>query len=207
MRKLEIGLDFDNVICDTAPRMWYVKNQYRMQQQLRQNSRTRNYPYEPSDEESYRYIQTRTYHEGNPLHLDWIKEANYYTHRLIRDGHSLSVITARTNAALWIAKEVLEIGGLNENNLKAIVGVGYPGSKASAAAELNLDVFFDDTLSHLVELEGIVPNRFLLSPRRRCYWEKADDTIPEDIIRINDWREFYQKLGDITISHSTVDAE
>jgi len=69
----------------------------------------------------------------------------------LKNGHNVTVITARDGIGLEIAKEWT----LKEGILLDFIGVGYGGSKATAAS--GLDIYMDDDLDKLEQLIGIVP--------------------------------------------------
>ena len=102
---------------------------------------------------------------------------------LQNEGHELGVVTSRdgeflNTAILWARLQGLSL---------PFCGVGHEKSKASALA--GYDVFLDDDLSKLADLQGIVPHRFLFS-----HGYNLHHVLPSGVIRVDSWQEFYDHI-------------
>lgn len=103
--------------------------------------------------------------------------------QLLALGHTLLVVTSRTEVELEIAKEWSLNQGLNLD----FFGVGYGVSKAAACT--GLDVYIDDDLDKLEPLVGIVPHRFLFS-----WGYNSHIGIGAVAKRIGSWEEFRKTI-------------
>jgi hypothetical protein len=114
-----------------------------------------------------------------------VPDALAYVPWLLRDGHSLRVVTNRSEAHqnLRCACEWLRDHSLN----LPIIGVVYGNSKASACR--GLDVFVDDDPNKLAELDGIVKHRLLLR------WPHTKhQSAPPGVVELHSWREIYSYI-------------
>ena len=103
--------------------------------------------------------------------------------RLMASGHTLLVVTSRTETELEIAKEWCAKQGLALN----FIGVGYGRSKAEAC--VGLDVYIDDDLDKLEPLVNIVPHRFLFSWGYNSHIALGTIALP-----ISSWKEFCKTI-------------
>lgn len=134
--------------------------------------------------DQYRDVQhivhtDREANQGSPL-LDGLRE---YLPRIMA-RHCTAIVTARDGDALRWARYRLEREGLNIRS----VGVGHGRSKRDATR--GLDVFVDDDLDKLADLE--VPHRFLFTHEYNLH-----ETLPEGIVRAYSWADLYRKIGRI----------
>lgn len=101
-------------------------------------------------------------------------------------NHELQIITSRDEESVLIAKAWLEKHKIHI----PIVGVGQGVSKVTAAR--GFDVFIDDDLEKLIELQGVVPHLFLFS------WPyNSQEFLPDQIKRVIGWNHFVKLVESI----------
>lgn len=98
--------------------------------------------------------------------------------RLQQLGHTVEIVTARSEVSLGIAQAILQRQGLSLN----MHGVGYGSAKTEQLQDF--DVFIDDDPKHLLPLLESGISLFLMSTK-----ENADFDHP-GITRVNSWEEF-----------------
>lgn len=186
---LQIGLDFDGVICDSgllkqlgAKRLYGIDIPHEHTTGASIISRgilTR---------EQYDRLQTEVYDSKAYLQeMKEVSEAFRFIRCLQREGHDVRIVTARydddreSNARTWLSLHDLSIP------LSIVKG------KCNKPAHCQgLDVYIDDEVSNLQNLEGIVPHRYLYS------WDYNEHLIvPRGIERVSSWKAFYEKIGGI----------
>lgn len=134
--------------------------------------------------QKYRLLQKLVYEtRGVGLRLEPVQGALEVIQRLLSIGHSVTVITSRSEAGVQIAKEWTQINGLEIN----LVGAGKNTTKAPLCLEHRISHFFDDDYHKLEPLAGIVPHRFLLSTKHNLHIE-----TDEAIGRVSTWEEIEQ---------------
>jgi uncharacterized HAD superfamily protein len=102
---------------------------------------------------------------------------------LVGKGHELKIITSRYPDA----KEHIENWLTNHSINIPLVCIGHGISKADEAKLL--DVFVDDSVKKLTELEGVVPNKFLFTQPYN-----SEDVLIKQIYRINNWKDLLSKI-------------
>lgn len=183
LRKLKIGLDFDDVIGEThgvkveaAAKLFNVRVDPAL---FRKKYLTAN---GILSLQQFDKVQDVTFVQPvetvNP-------DALLYIGLLKMNGHELSIVTARSGPTLIPA---IECCGMNEIDLP-IVGVGKGVSKAKALR--GFDVFFDDDAGNLAKLVGVVPYLFL---HDRDF--NRSDPLPHGVQRVN-WFRFYEEVRQI----------
>ncbi|PIP60871.1 hypothetical protein COX00_00815 [Candidatus Uhrbacteria bacterium CG22_combo_CG10-13_8_21_14_all_47_17] len=182
-KRLSIGVDFDGVIVDTTA--------------LKQEQALRLYGVSLKSHEckegaviskglmthaQYRELMARVCGDmGVGLQMESLEGSIEFLQKLLRQGHSIKIITARADADLEVAKQWCA----EKNLVIDFVSVGYGGSKLEAAE--GLDIYIDDDLQKLLPLQGKVQNLFLF------HWSyNADDLEPAEIKRVSSW----QKIED-----------
>ncbi len=114
----------------------------------------------------------------------------HFLPQLLDDGHTVLVVTSRSDVSLEIAKEWSVRQGLKLD----FVGVGYGKSKANAAKDL--DFYVDDDFDKLEQLIDIVPNRFLFS------WDyNADVEVGTIAKRLASWEDLYLTVREFEDSY------
>ncbi len=164
---MRIGLDFDDTIADALglKRSW-ISQKFSIP--LDQPIDTKDPKYKESKNEMYRDREfTLEYLKPRVGSLEAISQ-------LVR-SHDLSIVTSRSGDVLGIARDWLNINGVE--NLE-VNGVGYGNSKLDACREL--DIFVDDELRKLVNLVGSVKHLFIITTE-----ENKDEQLPEGIKRID----------------------
>jgi len=106
-----------------------------------------------------------------------------YLPRIIRDGHSVTIITSRGDIGVEIAKE----WSLKRNLVLNFIGVGHKDNKAEAAT--GLDIYMDDDFDKLESLIGIVPRLFLFSWEYNKHIKNIDP-----VVRVESWKEFFNSI-------------
>ena len=182
---MKIGLDFDGVISncaklksDCAKRLFSVYipgTQFKKDFVLENGWLT---------EEQYQEITKAVYYtrEVGTL-MEPVDGTLSFVPKLLKDGHTVLVITSREKINLEIAREWMERHRLPLD----LVGAGLHNSKAHAAT--GLDVYVDDDLPKLEPLVGVVPNLFLFS---WGYNQRFNET--GIAVRVFTWKELYRRI-------------
>ncbi|MBT3303914.1 hypothetical protein HN592_00845 [Candidatus Woesearchaeota archaeon] len=178
---MKIGLDFDGVIHNSA----------KLKSRVCEDLYGKQLPLENCDAtklngvislEHYRELQeTVASSEKYAKFMEAIPEAIETIKKLIADGHNVSVVTARINNKLNIARTWLKEQGVEI----LFEGVGQDRSKKEKCEEC--DVYIDDTAKLLEDLN--VKHKFLFS------WPYNTDK--EGFNRVNNWSEFYEEINKI----------
>lgn len=129
----------------------------------------------------YRELQKIVY--GTPevgLLMSPVDNVLRYVPRLLSEGHTILVVTSRSEEGLEIAKK----WSINYGLPLDFIGVGHGNSKAGAAT--GLDLFVDDDLDKLKQLVGVVPHRFLFS-----WGYNAHIEIGSIAKRVASWKSLY----------------
>lgn len=103
-------------------------------------------------------------------------------------GNEVRIVTGRDGDAARFASSRLRGIGIGI----PLTGVGHGVSKRDATR--GLDVFIDDDLDKLVDLE--VPHRFLFTHEYNLH-----ERLPEGIKRVYSWEDLYQKIEKIAEVH------
>lgn len=106
-----------------------------------------------------------------------------YISKLQSRGAKITVISNINHAGVPFAKQWLRMHGIRDVEFVS-VGIGMP---KSAWLEHHFDVFVDDKLSGLTNIEGVVPRRILFS-----HPYNAAVVLPVGIERANGWRQAYE---------------
>lgn len=177
---LTLGLDFDGVFSDCTE----------LKERVANDEHSRSYDALDPDEKSD--VRTIAYGDREyGLDMVPIEDAFKYVTKLHEDGHDITVITSRDGRFLDVATEWYE-----EQRERApydvpeldFVGVGYPGSKAPACKEADVDVFVDDDLDKLEHLIDDVPYRFHFTGE---YETETDTKVAEPV---EHWEELYEEI-------------
>jgi uncharacterized HAD superfamily protein len=136
----------------------------------------------------YRHLQKQIYETREigltMLPIDGVPEIPY---KLQKDGHELAIVTSRGGQASQIAREWLE-----EKRLDIpLIGIGGGVSKAKACE--GLDAYVDDDMDKLLEVEKVVPNRYLFSQGYNQHINLPKSTGK----RINSWQHFYEEISSL----------
>lgn len=183
MEPLRIGLDFDGVFSDCD--------------RLKNDVATVFYdmPYQELDDDRKRAVRNAAY--GNQQFvrkMEPLPDAFKYVTKLHQDGYDIRVITSRDGEFLNLAKDWFsrqrDEQPYDVPDL-AFTGVGYPGSKAPACRDHQVDVFVDDDLHKLEPLHGHVSHLFHFS----LYETETDPTIAEPV---QHWEELYDNITALT---------
>ena len=113
-----------------------------------------------------------------------------YVSRLIQDGHKLRIVSSRSvvqgtlePAIKWISYHSIDL---------PLLGVGYRMSKADACK--GLDLFVDDDSTKLEPLVGVVQHLVLFS------WPQNSEEIPpKGTVRVWSWEEAYQHITQVAL--------
>lgn len=137
----------------------------------------------------YRHLQNVVYCQPEfGLLMEEVDGSLGFIIRLMDDGHAIKVITSRSETALVIATDWCRLVGLELD----LTGVGYGNSKAEACASFGVQMFVDDDLDKLEELQSVVPRLFLFS----WGYNRHSELSPE-IKRISAWHELYNVVREI----------
>ena len=185
---MKIGLDFDGVISncaklksDCAKRLYGAHipgSQFKKDFVIANGWLT---------EEQYQEITKAVYYtrEVGTL-MEPVGGALSCVSKLVKEGHTVLVITSREETNLEIAGEWIERHRLPVE----LVGVGLHNNKAHAAT--GLDVYVDDDLPKLEPLVGVVPNLFLFS---WGYNQRFNET--GIAVRVFTWKELYRRIDSL----------
>jgi len=134
--------------------------------------------------DQYRYFQEQIYGTREiGLTMLPVEGVLEFVPRLKQEGYDLTIITSRGDPESEIAREWMELKGLDLN----LMGVGGV-SKTHACR--GLDVYIDDDLDKLEPLVDVVPNRYLFSWGYNQHIE-----VPSDVaIRVSSWENFYEEI-------------
>ena len=189
---MNIGLDFDGVIADCSElKSRAAKIIYGVNIPPEKFNRALLIGEGHLSEEDYRALQYKIYEtEEFGFLMDFVPDADIFLPRLIKDGHTILIITSRKDRSLDIAQKWSRTKGLELN----FVGVGYERSKAEAAR--GIDFYIDDDLDKIEPLVNLVPHRYLFS------WGYNNHIDSSDIaLRIYSWMHLYQTIQTLTGSH------
>lgn len=188
---MNIGFDFDGVIVDTgeakAKRVKYLHGLSVPGSMCRRTFMVGEEPHQiplRDYETVSRDIYTR------PIigtRLRPVRGAVAGLQQLLREGHSIVVITSRSvNISAPIAQRWISKKGLQ---LKVVaVGKGNP-DKSKAAVDNNLDAYVDNDPMKLALLRGIVPHLFLFTWEHNQY-----ENVGQVMTRVSDWLELLDRL-------------
>ncbi len=97
----------------------------------------------------------------------------------LKQKHDLQIITSRYGDSLMVAK-----AWLDRNKIYIpITGAGRGVSKSNSAN--GCDIFIDDDLEKLTELQNVVPKLFLFS------WPyNSHELLPDYVEKVNGWSQF-----------------
>ena len=186
---MKIGLDFDGVIAKTPllKSIW-AKNLFGISIDPYFFGSPYVFENDLISKQEYQRLKHFIYtHARVGRSLEEVEGAREYILRLLKKGHYVSVITSRDGKAAMIAKTWLLRHGLDI----PLVSVGVGVSKKQAAS--GCDIFIDDSLFKIYQLEGAVPHKFLFS------WGYNQDLQERGIAgRVNSWHEFYQIISSLS---------
>lgn len=132
-------------------------------------------------------------HEGIIINPKMMEGSVKLINRLIEEGHEIYLITARHNSTKedtikWIKKEGINL----DNNRVHFIGSHH---KEYLIEELGLDIYVDDRLETLIEVDKHLKDSFNIklilidAPYNRF---KIDDDIP--IIRVESYKEIEKEI-------------
>lgn len=183
--KLKIGLDFDGVIADcgklksdAALRLYGLDippGKFKKEIVVGEGLLT---------EPQYRDLQVQIYGTRElGFLMELVSGVDVYAPKLVEEGHTLQIVTARGDKELAIAREWSDMRGLRLE----MMNVPYGQTKAAIAAGCH--VFVDDDLDKLAPLVGVVPHNYLFN------WEYnlAVDTAGV-AKRVYSWAHLYQQV-------------
>lgn len=174
---MKIGLDFDGVISDypKIKRGLYLElfNMELDDVQLYSSEKIL------SDENYQKYLFAYFDEELSRKYMGFALDAKKYIKMLIKDGHHLKVVTARTKDNYLIAKNLLNKHGI-------FIDVEYTTYGPKDPYLQGFDVYLDDNFKHLIEVEKVVKHKFLFNDPRN-----AADDVTGIAKRVNSWKEFY----------------
>lgn len=179
---MNIGLDFDGVIANSHPLKVIIAKKrfgvnilpehFRRELVIERGLLTR---------EQYRAVGVEAM-DGSHL-LPPVHESLMYLPVLLREKHSIRIITSRTEKMLDIAKNWLA----EEKIILPIQGTGYGLSKITACK--GLDLYVDDDLEKLLSLIDKVKHLLFFS------WPwNAHEKEPKGIERVSSWWEIYNYI-------------
>lgn len=182
---MKIGLDFDGVITNLGKLKSLVAEKL-LDKKIPESYFDREFALVNKflTHEEHELVKQFAYFEEEALPLtEPVSGALEYIGKLLADGHTIKVVTARDGKALEHAKKWLQKYELSI----PIEGVGFENDKREGV--LGLDAFVDDYLIQLYEMRDIVPHRFLFS-----WGYNAKYNEKEYATRVSSWQELYEKL-------------
>ena len=129
----------------------------------------------------------------NPAYFDLMEEidgAFEYIRRLQGEGIELQVVTTKSEEGF------ANVESFMGTHLEGIVVTRVEVGESKAEAVGGFTAFVDDDLGKLVQMEGVVPHRFLMT-----HGYNRLDEVPLDIERINNgWPQIYREVHELMIS-------
>lgn len=183
---MNIGLDFDGVIADCgALKQEGARKLYNIHIAQDKFKKEIVVGKKILTAEQYRELQRKIYDTREyGLQMKIVRDAKEYIDLLISDGHVVSIITSRSDNGLEVAQEWAKNNSIN----LPFVGCGNGVSKSEACKKFALDIFIDDDLDKLSDLES-VSNLFLFS------WPyNESEQLPSHVQRVFSWYDFYNKI-------------
>lgn len=120
--------------------------------------------------------------EEDSFELKMVSGADLACRQLIARGHRLQILTKREKGA-EVARNFCKQIGLD------IPVLGTPAGKSKSEVSTDFDVFLDDSISNLKDLNAFVPNLFLFS------WDyNSRESVPKHQ-RVSGWEEFARKIA------------
>ena len=185
MRKLIVGLDYDGVIVDNiAYKCELARDMFGLEVPpacfVSGISEVPGY----LDAEQYRQLVGAVYGlRASVVGMRPIPDAMYFIQLLLAEGHAVSVVTARKGDWLKIAQEWLTARNLS----LPTIGVGSGVSKADALK--GFQVFVDDTIEILEQLQDTVPERYLFTSA-----SNRSVAVEGVATRITTWQQLYFEI-------------
>ncbi len=185
---MRIGLDFDGVISDAgklksdgALRLYGLDippEKFKRELVVGEGHLT---------EEQYSELQRIIYGtEEVGFLMELVEEFKLHLDKLLEDGHTVIVITSRTEESLEVARKWARMQDLHLE----FVGTGKDLSKAAAASRAGCNVFVDDDLDKLEPLAGAVPYLFHFG------WGYNEHIDASHVaLRVNSWKELYEQIA------------
>jgi hypothetical protein len=180
---MKIGLDFDGVIANSHPLKAVVaKEKFGVDIPIEQFRKKVVVGTRLLTAEQYREVGIMAMNGSYPIPP--VPDALLYLPLLLRDKHSVSIVTSRTEEMLESAKRWFaeyKLPGL------PFLGTGYGLPKTKACE--GLDIYVDDDLEKLLPLVGHVPNLLFFS------WPwNLHEKEPAGITRVSCWWELYNQI-------------
>lgn len=161
---MKIGLDFDGVFCN-------VEKLFAQGKQKFFNGRDRLTRKETD------LLKDLIFEEDN-FELEMIPGAKTACRRLTSMGHELKILTKRDGGAEIAHRFCKEIG-------LDVPVIGTPKGKKKSFVSRDFDIFLDDSVSNLEDLDPFVSKVFLFSPNRTL----------SDFEVVASWDEFSRKIA------------
>ena len=190
---MHIGLDFDGVICNdellkqrAAQKLFGVT--------FPEGRAKRMFVAEDGILTMEQYLDLQRY-VWSPKGVDFMEPVEgvfEFVGKIMNEGHSIKVITSRTNGALAIAEKWVHDHGIEVPFLSSGYTPGV-GPKDKAEKVVGLDVYVDDRPSILEQLAGITPARFLFS------WKYNEHETPKGVMRVTSWRDLYTHIESLDV--------
>jgi len=181
---MKIGLDFDGVFCD-AGKLLRDSAKILFDLDLPEEKITESFSTEEGILTKKQFSKLKSFAFGNSsqeIGMVPVFGVDSACKTLVQRGHQLKIITKRKEG-VFAAENFCKMLGINI----PIIGMN-PGQPKSSVTN-GLDVFLDDSLNNLLDLEKSVPNLFLFS---WAYNLHSNFRAGE---RIVSWKEFVQKIG------------
>jgi hypothetical protein len=177
IKNMKIGLDFDGVFCNGA----------KLLNDGSQKLFGINLPIDKSVEEILNKRQVSVLkefvfeNENNNLKLESIPNAITTCEKLIKEGHELQIITKRNDGTKTV-RQYCRSWDLNI----PIIGLKLGQNKSEFCS--GVDVFLDDSVDNIIDLQKVVPKCFLFV----WPYNLNSNISPEN--RVHSWREFTEKI-------------
>ncbi len=196
MKKLQIGLDFDGVVVDSAKlkaraaeKLFGKKGKIHGTNFKREIVVGNGWLTDKEYDKVCKCAYNKWYYGQL---MEAMPGARFYLSALNKEGHNLFIITSRDSTSFPIADKWL---GENGFQFVSRTGIGLKQSKAPLLKALSADIFVDDDLDKLLPLQGIVEHLFLFS----WPWHK-NIKLPPGIVKLdngwnrNPWKQFYLEI-------------
>jgi uncharacterized HAD superfamily protein len=174
---MKIGLDFDGVFCNGA-KLLNEGSQKLFGLKLPEDKTAE----ETLDKDQALVLKDFVFeNRDNNLKLELVPNVVSSCRELVKQGHELQIITKR-NAGVKIVKSFCKTAGID------IPVIGLKRGQNKSEFCRNIDVFLDDSVDNLINLQTVVPNCFLFV----WPYNLNSNISPEN--RVHSWREFMEKI-------------
>lgn len=191
---MNIGIDLDDTIADTAQSFFYYGTKFNKERNIKHKIQEREWDFDKSFGWNEENIQDffKTYLEKLFIGLDPKQDAVDTINLLKKEGHKIIIITARSVEHIKNTYEICE-NWLKEKNINVDKIVINGKDKAKECKENNIDIFIDDSIYHCQNVYNALKIPVLLMNS----WYNEKQNI-ENMKRVYNWKEIYEEIRHMT---------